>query len=182
MAMTYYTSEILNNMIHEVEKAFPLETPVFPTSNINDLIENPDHPDDEGQECGEPFLNQRWIDVPAIQWYYNAEFVSFATSSALAYFLPSIIRLSYLEELANEKGYMSDTREWMMNTLTGIDFRGEEVSWWSKTTNDIYHSYTKKQLDLVREWILFVNRKHNSEPGYTHALDLIDRAAKRFEK
>ena len=62
-----YPSEILNNMIHEVEKAFPLETPVFPTSSIRDLIENPDHPDDEGRECGEPFLNQRWIDVPAIQ-------------------------------------------------------------------------------------------------------------------
>ena len=101
-----YPSEILNNMIHEVEKAFPLETPVFPTSSIRDLIENPDHPDDEGRECGEPFLNQRWIDVPAIQWYYNAEFVSFAASSALAYFLPSIIRLSYLEEIANEKRYM----------------------------------------------------------------------------
>lgn len=28
MAMIY-PSEILNNMIHEVEKAFPLETPVF---------------------------------------------------------------------------------------------------------------------------------------------------------
>lgn len=39
-----YPSEILNNMIHEVEKAFPLETPVFPTSSIRDLIENPDHP------------------------------------------------------------------------------------------------------------------------------------------
>ena len=44
MAMIY-PSEILNNMIHEVEKAFPLETPVFPTSSIRDLIENPDHPD-----------------------------------------------------------------------------------------------------------------------------------------
>lgn len=67
-------------------------------------------------------LNQRWIDVPAIQWYDNAEFVSFATSRALAYFFPSIIRLSYLEEITNVKRYMSDTREWMMNTLTGIDF------------------------------------------------------------
>lgn len=111
MAMAYYTSEIFNDMIHEVEKAFSLKTPVFPTSSIRDLIENSDHPDDEGRECGEPFLNQRWIDVPAMQWYDNAEFVSFATSNALAYFLPSIIRLSYLGELANEKRYMSDTRE-----------------------------------------------------------------------
>lgn len=175
-----YPSEILNNMIHEVEKAFPLETPVFPTSNINDLIENPDYPDDEGRECGEPFLNQCWIDVPAIQWYYNAEFVSFATSCALAYFLPSIIRHSYLEEIANEKRYMSDTREWMMNVLTGINFWGEEVHWRIKTTNDIYHSYTKKQFDLVRDWILFENRKHNDESGCTHALDLVDRAAKKL--
>lgn len=180
--MIHYNRDTLTRMIQEVEREFPLKTSVFPTSNIRDLIENPDHPDDEGRECGKPFLNQRWIDVPALQWYDNAEFVSFATSSALAYFLPSIIRLSYLEEIANEKGYMSDTRVWMMNTLTGIDFRGEEVSWWSKTTNDIYYSYTKKQLDLVREWILFENRKHNSEPGYIHALNLIDRAAKRFEK
>lgn len=41
MAMAYYTSEIFNDMIHEVEKAFPLETPVFPTSSIRDLIEIP---------------------------------------------------------------------------------------------------------------------------------------------
>lgn len=179
MAMAYYTSEIFNDMIHEVEKAFPLETPVFPTSSIRDLIENPDHPDDEGRECGEPFLNQRWIDVPAMQWYDNAEFVSFATSNALAYFLPSIIRLSYLEELSNEKRYMSDTREWMMNTLTGTDFWGEEVDWRIKTTNDIYHSYTKKQLDLVREWILFENRKDHYEVRCVHALDLLDRARGR---
>ena len=36
MAMIY-PSEILNNMIHEVEKAFPLETPVFPTSSSSKL-------------------------------------------------------------------------------------------------------------------------------------------------
>lgn len=178
--MIHYTRDILASMIQDVEKAFPLKTPVFPTSNIRDLIANPDYPDDEGRECGEPFLNQRWIDVPAVQWYYNAEFVSFATSSALAYFLPSIIRLSYLEEIANEKRYMSDTREWMMNTLIGTNFEGEEVSWWTKTTNDIYHSYTKPQLDLVREWILFENRKHNDELHCTRALKLVDKARKEL--
>lgn len=125
-------------------------------------------------------MNQRWIDVPAQQWYDNAEFVSFATSNALAYFLPSIIRLSYLEELTNEKRYMSDTREWMMNTLTGTDFWGEEVDWKIKTTDDIYHSYTKKQLDLVREWILFENRKDHYEVRCEYALDLVDRARRRF--
>ena len=33
---------------------------------------NPDYPDDEATECVKPFLNKRWIDVPAIQWYHNA--------------------------------------------------------------------------------------------------------------
>ena len=88
--VNYYTHKNLNDMIREVEREFPLENSFFPTKNIRNLIANPDYPDDEGRECGEPFLNQRWIDVPAIQWYDNAEFVSFATSRALAYFFPSI--------------------------------------------------------------------------------------------
>ncbi|WP_418384411.1 hypothetical protein [Akkermansia sp.] len=124
MAMIY-PSEILNNMIHEVEKAFPLETPVFPTSNINDLIENPDYPDDEGRECGEPFLNQCWIDVPAIQWYHNAEFINFSSTCALSYFFPSIIRNSYMEEISGANNYMIDTEEWMMNKLIIIFFQKE---------------------------------------------------------
>ena len=178
--MTPYTHDILASMIQDVEKEFPLKTSIFPTSNISDLIANPDYPDDEGRECGEPFLNQHWIDVPAIQWYNNAEFVSFATSSALAYFLPSIIRLSYLEEIANEKRCMSDTKEWMMNTLSGTNFLGEEVPWWTKTTNDVYHSYTKKQLDLVRKWILFENRKHNDDFHCARALELVEKARKEL--
>ena len=177
--VNYYTHKNLNDMIREVEREFPLENSFFPTKNIRNLIANPDYPDDEGRECGEPFLNQRWIDVPAIQWYDNAEFVSFATSRALAYFFPSIIRLSYLEEITNVKRYMSDTREWMMNTLTGIDFLGEEVPWWTKTTGDIYDSYTKNQLNIVRKWILFENRKDDDE-FYAHALELIDKAIGRI--
>lgn len=76
MAMIY-PSEILNNMIQEVEKEFPLGNSFFPTTNIRELIGNPDYPDDEATECVKPFLNKRWIDVPAIQWYHNAEFINF---------------------------------------------------------------------------------------------------------
>lgn len=178
--MIYYNHDILGSMIREVEKEFPLTTSIFPTDNIYDLIANPDHPDDEGRECGEPFLNQRWIDVPAIQWYNNDEFVSFSTSRALGYFLPSIIRLSYLEEMTNgEKRYMSNAREWMMNTLTGVTHLGEVYPFWTKTTGDIYDSYTKNQLSIVRKWILFENRKNNDE-FFAHALELIDRAIGRI--
>lgn len=41
---------------------------------------------------------------------------------------------------------MSGIREWMINTLSEIDFLEEEVPWWTKTTKDIYHSYTKNNL------------------------------------
>jgi hypothetical protein len=68
------------------EKEFPLGNSFFPTSNIRELIGNPDYPDDEATECTKPFLNKRWIDVPAIQWYPNAEFVNFASNCALSYF------------------------------------------------------------------------------------------------
>ncbi|MCC8148549.1 MAG: hypothetical protein LIO64_06225 [Akkermansia sp.] len=76
------------SMIQNVEKEFPLKNSIFPTSNIRDLIANHDYSDDEGRECGEPFLRQRWIDVPDTQWCDSTEFLSFATSSALAYFFP----------------------------------------------------------------------------------------------
>lgn len=63
-----------------------------------------------------------------------------------------------------------------MNTLTGIDFRGEKVFGWTKTTDDIYHSYTKNQLAIVRKWILFQNKNNYFSNGYVNALKILDMA------
>ena len=41
--MAYYSHESLNNMIQEVEKEFPLGNSFFPTTNIRELIGNPDY-------------------------------------------------------------------------------------------------------------------------------------------
>ena len=182
MIMTHYTHNILTNMIQEVEREFPLETSCYPTSDIRELIDNPDCPDDDARECGTPFLNQRWIDTPAKQWYYNAEYVSFAKSSALAYFLPSIMRLSYLDEISDEKKWMGDTSEWMMYKLIVIDFSSQDVrDYAQKTVDEIYHSYTGKQLNLVKKWILFQNEYNDYDPGCANALALVDRARERLQ-
>ena len=180
--MTNYTHDILTDMIQEVEREFPLETSCYPTNNIRELIENPDYPDDEGRECGTPFLNQRWIDVPAIQWYDNAEFVSFATSNALAYFLPSIMRFSYLEEISNEEKRMGNTMEWMMNILI-VDYPTQEFrNYVIKRVNKMYHSYTGKQLELVKKWILFQNEYNDYDSGCANALALVDRAREQSNR
>lgn len=172
--VNYYIHKNLNDMIREVEREFPLENSFFPTKNIRNLIANPDYPDDEGRECGEPFLNQRWIDVPAIQWYDNAEFVSFATSRALAYFFPSIIRNSYMEEISRVNNYMADAEEWMMNKLIVVCFSERIRTYVQKEVNYIYRSYTKNQLEIVRKWILFQNKDNYFADSCNNALKILD--------
>lgn len=67
----------------------------------------------------------------------------------------------------------------MMNTLTGVTRLGGVDPFRAKTTGDIYDLYTKNQLNIVRKWILFENRKDDDE-FYAHALELIDKAIGRI--
>lgn len=166
-------------MIQEVEKEFPIKNSFFPTKNICELIEDPNYPDDEAKECAEPFLNKRWIDVPVIQWYDNAEFVNFASVCALSYFFPSIIRNSYIEEISGVNNYMSQTEEWMMYILIVNCFSSKDLQDYVRGKVDyIYHSYTEKQLNIVKKWILFQNKNNYFGDECINALRILDEAIK----
>lgn len=176
--MNYYTHKNLNDMIRKVEREFPLENSFFPTKNIRKLIKNPNYPDEEATECAEAFLNKRWIDVSAIQWYHNSEFVNFSSTHAISYFFPSIIRNSYMEEISRVNNYMADAEEWMMNKLIVVCFSERIRTYVQKEVNYIYRSYTKNQLEIVRKWILFQNKDNYFADSCNNALKILDSAMK----
>lgn len=178
--MGKYTDQMLIDRMREVEMEFPLVVPPFPTSDIRDIIDNPEHPDEEGRECGEPFLNQNWMDVTEKQWSYNDVFASFSTSKAQAYFLPSIIRFSYLEELMQATKYMANVNEWTMNILMLCEVRGGDNTWRVERTQEIYRLCSITQLDVVEKWIEFENRMGVYKTEYQRGLALLEQA--RLEK
>ena len=82
--------------IREIEIFFPQEVDGFPTKDIRRLADNCEY--DEALEHAEPLLNRRWIDIDVEHWYKNFDSSILLTVEAMAYYLPSIMRFTYMEE------------------------------------------------------------------------------------
>ena len=64
--------------------------------DIRRLADNCEY--DEALKHAEPLLKRRWIDIDAEHWYNNFDSSILLTVEAMAYYLPSIMRFTYMEE------------------------------------------------------------------------------------
>lgn len=153
-----YSDDVLRRMMRELERGFPTVTFEFPTENLSDMFDDPDMPEEACLELGRPFLNRRWVDVTEEEWHVRDSFAWKATIPALAYFLPSVMRFSYGEDLQKSTRYVARLESWMMAILLGLEGYGMDRSWCLRRARGIYCFYSMGQIDLVEQWIRFENR------------------------
>ncbi len=146
--------------IREIEIFFPQEVNGFPTEDIRRLADNCEY--DEALEHAEPLLNRRWIDIDVEHWYDNFDSSILLTVEAMAYYLPSIMRFTYMEEVRKIYGQNDTTYDTGLTEdhytylFCASEVETDEVDpWREKRTRNLYEKFNFQQLKVVKDWLLF---------------------------
>jgi len=146
--------------IREIEILFPQETNGFPTNDVRRLADDCEY--DEALEHAEPLLGRRWIEIEAEHWYHNFDSSVLLTVEAIVYYLPSIMRFTYMEQMRKIYGPDNTTYDVGLTEgnylflFGGCNPSGDEVDpWLEKRTKNVYKKLNPGQLKVVKNWILF---------------------------
>lgn len=173
--------------IREIELFFPQEVNGFPTKDIRRLADNCEY--DEALEHAEPLLNRRWIDIDVEHWYNNFDSSTLLTVEAMAYYLPSIMRFTYMEEARKIYGQNDTTYDTGLTEdhytylFCASKVATDEVDpWREKRTRSLYEKFNLEQLKVVKNWILFqLARDPESRFERSMAMLLVDQAIQERE-
>lgn len=168
--------------IREIEILFPQGVNGFPTNDIRRLADNCEY--DEALEHAEPLLNRRWIDVDVEHWYDNFDSSVLLTEEAVAYYLPSIMRFTYMEEVRkiygqNDISYDTGlTEDHYTYLFCACKVAIDEVDPWRENrTRSVYEKLNLEQLNVVKKWIQFqLARDPGTRFERSMAMLLVDQA------
>lgn len=174
--------------IREIEILFPQEVNGFPTKDVSRLADNCEY--DEALEHAEPLLNRHWIDIDVEHWYHNFDSSTLLTVEAIAYYLPSIMRFTYMEEVRKIYGLNDTTYDTGLTEdhytylFCACAVAVDEVDQWrEKRTRSLYEKFNLEQLKVVKNWILFqFARDPASRFERSMAMLLVDQAIQKREE
>lgn len=173
--------------IREIGILFPQETSGFPTNDIRRLADDCEY--DEALEHAEPLLGRRWTDIEAEHWYHNFDSFCLLTVEAIVYYLPSIMRFTYMEKIRklyrpdDTTYYVGLTADNYLYLFGGCRPNGDEIDpWCEKRTKNVYEKLNLEQLKVVKNWILF-EMAGEYEPRFCRSMRmrLIDQAIRERE-
>jgi len=173
--------------IREIEILFPQETNGFPTNDIRRLADDCEY--DEALEHAEPLLGRRWIDIDAEHWYNNFDSSALLTVEAIVYYLPSVMRFTYMEKIRKMYGpndttyYVGLTEDHYIYLFGGCNSSGDEVDLWrEKRTKSVYEKLNLEQLKVVKNWMLFeLVGEYETRFNRSVRMRLIDQAIRERE-
>jgi len=142
--------------IREIEILFPQETNGFPTNDIRRLADDCEY--DEALEHAVPLLGRRWIEIEAEHWYHNFDSSVLLTVEAIVYYLPSIMRFTYMEQMRKIYGPDNTTYDVGLTEgnylflFGGCNPRGDEVDpWLEKRTKNMYKKIEPGTIESCKE-------------------------------
>ena len=122
-------------------------------------------------------------------WYKNFDSSILLTVEAMAYYLPSIMRFTYMEEARKIYGQNDTTYDTGLTEdhytylFCASKVATDEVDpWREKRTRNLYEKFNLKQLKVVKNWLLFqLARDTASRFERSMAMLLVDQAIQERE-